>query len=268
MSDVLVLSKTWEPYDRVSWQRAFVLLCGGEDGSKKVEVLEYDDRTVRSGSLKEWRVPSVIRFLEAITPEIRRVKFSRENIYARDGGLCQYCGRRVAPGEFEYEHVIPRAKGVRRFGRTSSSPARFATSAREVGRRRRPRCAFAQFLGVRTRAGGTGASSCRGRQECRRRGEATCAALRIGAPSSRTRTGGNSRSRETLRNALQLAAARGKSCARFFRRALRPSSGGNWRATVGGRQPACYAALPYGSEVRLLRSPLLPLAQMDRALGF
>ena len=111
MSDVLVLSKTWEPYDRVSWQRAFVLLCGGEDGSKKVEVLEYDDRTVRSGSLKEWRVPSVIRFLEAMTPEIRRVKFSRENIYARDGGLCQYCGGRVAPGEFEYEHVIPRARG-------------------------------------------------------------------------------------------------------------------------------------------------------------
>lgn len=111
MSDVLVLSKTWEPYDRVSWQRAFVLLCGGEDGSKKVEVLEYDDRMVRSGSLKEWRVPSVIRFLEAMTPEIRRVKFSRENIYARDGGLCQYCGRRAAPGEFEYEHVIPRAKG-------------------------------------------------------------------------------------------------------------------------------------------------------------
>jgi 5-methylcytosine-specific restriction endonuclease McrA len=111
MSDVLVLSKTWEPYDRVSWRRALVLLCGGEDGSKKVEVVEFHERIIRSGDLKEWRVPSVVRFLEAVTPVIRRVKFSRQNIYARDGGLCQYCGARVAPGEFEYEHVLPRAKG-------------------------------------------------------------------------------------------------------------------------------------------------------------
>ena len=59
MSDVLVLSRTWEPYDRVSWERAFVLLCGGDDGKKKVEVVEFNERTVRSGSLREWKVPSV-----------------------------------------------------------------------------------------------------------------------------------------------------------------------------------------------------------------
>jgi 5-methylcytosine-specific restriction endonuclease McrA len=111
MSDVLVLSKTWEPYDRVSWERAFVLLCGGDDGKKKVEVIEFDERTVRSGSLREWKVPSVIRFVGAMTPEIRSVKFSRENIYARDKGQCQYCGTRVKVSEFEYEHVIPRAQG-------------------------------------------------------------------------------------------------------------------------------------------------------------
>jgi 5-methylcytosine-specific restriction endonuclease McrA len=111
MSDVLVLSKTWEAYDRVSWERAFVLLGGGDDGKKKVEVVEYHERTVRSGSLREWKVPSVIRFIEAVTPEICVVKFSRENIYTRDKGVCQYCGTQVKLSEFEYEHVVPRAKG-------------------------------------------------------------------------------------------------------------------------------------------------------------
>lgn len=111
MSEVLVLSKTWEPYDRVSWERAFVLLCGADDGKKKVEVIEYHERTVRSGSLREWKVPSVIRFIQAVTPEIHAVKFSRENIYARDKGVCQYCGIQVTRAEFEYEHVVPRAKG-------------------------------------------------------------------------------------------------------------------------------------------------------------
>lgn len=114
--DTLVLSKTWEPYDQVSWQEAFKYICGGDDGTKKVEVIEYhEDRKVHSGSgsgeLREWRVPSVIRFIDAVTPEIKVVKFSRENIYARDGGKCQYCGAKCSLSEFEYEHVIPRAQG-------------------------------------------------------------------------------------------------------------------------------------------------------------
>jgi 5-methylcytosine-specific restriction endonuclease McrA len=101
MSDVLVLSKTWEAYDRVSWERAFVLLCGGDDGKKKVEVVEYDEeKKIHSGSntageLREWKVPSVIRFVDAVTPQIKVVKFSRENIYTRDKGACQYCGTKV-----------------------------------------------------------------------------------------------------------------------------------------------------------------------------
>lgn len=114
--EVLVLSKTWEPYDRVTWEDAFVLLAGGRDGKKKVEVIEYDEsKKVHSssaaGELREWRVPSVIRFIDAVTPEIKAVKFSRENIYARDKGACQYCGVKVTLSSFEYEHVIPRTKG-------------------------------------------------------------------------------------------------------------------------------------------------------------
>ena len=115
MSNVLVLSKTWEPMDRISWEDAFTALCGGDKGEKKAEVIEYCDSVVHSGSpegeLREWKVPSVIRFVDAMVPNLKGVRFSRENIYTRDRGCCQYCGVHVAEGDWEYEHVIPRSQG-------------------------------------------------------------------------------------------------------------------------------------------------------------
>jgi len=116
--DVLVLSKTWEPMDRISWEDAFIALFSGEANGKKAEVIEYHDRhVVHSGSpngeLREWRVPSVIRFVNVLVPELKGVRFSRENIYARDGGRCQYCGKHVKTDAWEYEHVVPRCRGGR-----------------------------------------------------------------------------------------------------------------------------------------------------------
>lgn len=104
--DTLVLSHAFEPVARVGWQRAITLLFEG-----KVEVLEeYEDRTVRSVSL-ELKVPSIIRFLRKVRVRRRGVKFSRENVYARDGGACQYCGRKLTHREATYDHVVPRSQG-------------------------------------------------------------------------------------------------------------------------------------------------------------
>jgi hypothetical protein len=115
MTNVLVLSKTWEPMDRISWEDAFTVLFGGE-GARKAEVIEFDaGKVVHSGSpageLRAWKVPSVIRFVNAMVPQLKGVRFSRENIYARDHGRCQYCGVHVAPDDWEYEHVVPRSQG-------------------------------------------------------------------------------------------------------------------------------------------------------------
>ena len=88
--DTLVLSHTFEPVARVSWQRAITLLWEG-----KVEVVEeYENRMVRSVTL-EFKVPSIIRFFRAIRHRRRAIKFSRENVYTRDNGRCQYCGHWV-----------------------------------------------------------------------------------------------------------------------------------------------------------------------------
>jgi len=101
--ETLVLNVSYEPVARVSWQRAITLLWEG-----KVEVVEeYEDRHVRSVTL-EFRVPSVIRFLRTIRGKKRAIKFSRENVYARDKGRCQYCAQTVPRHEFTYDHVTPR----------------------------------------------------------------------------------------------------------------------------------------------------------------
>lgn len=104
--DTLVLSHAFEPVARVPWQRAITLLFEG-----KVEVIEeYENRTVRSITL-ELKVPSIIRFLKRIRERKRAIKFSRENVYTRDHGTCQYCGHRVPRVDSTYDHVVPRSQG-------------------------------------------------------------------------------------------------------------------------------------------------------------
>ena len=104
--DTLVLSTGYEPLARITWQRAIHLLFLG-----KVEIVEeYDDRLIRSVTIS-LKMPSVIRFLRAIRGRKRAIKFSRESVYARDGGRCQYCGHRVLRQDATYDHVIPRAQG-------------------------------------------------------------------------------------------------------------------------------------------------------------
>ena len=106
--ETLVLSQSYEPVARISWQRALVLLWQG-----KVEVVEeYEDRLIRSVTV-ELRMPSVIRFLRMSRKGARGLKFSRDNVYLRDKCSCQYCGRKVSRPEATYDHVTPRAQGRR-----------------------------------------------------------------------------------------------------------------------------------------------------------
>jgi 5-methylcytosine-specific restriction endonuclease McrA len=102
---VLLLAQSYEPLEVISWKRAFSLLTLG-----KIEVLEeYDDR-VRTVSLV-FKVPAVVRLLNAFRRRNKIVKFSRINIYARDGFRCQYCGNKARIEELTYDHVVPRSRG-------------------------------------------------------------------------------------------------------------------------------------------------------------
>ncbi len=104
--DTLVLNAIWEPIKRISWQKAIQMWVKG-----LVEVVEeYEDRTVRSVTF-EVRVPSVVRYLRYKKPKRRVVRFSRENVYARDDGRCQYCGSGLKRSEITYDHVVPQSQG-------------------------------------------------------------------------------------------------------------------------------------------------------------
>lgn len=106
--DTLLLTQGYQPVARVTWQRAMTLLCLG-----KVEVIdEYEDRDVRSVSVA-FKMPSVVRFLRSTRRKKRVVKFSRENVYARDKGKCQYCRQPVPRPKATYDHVVPKSKGGR-----------------------------------------------------------------------------------------------------------------------------------------------------------
>ncbi len=105
METVLLLNASYEPLRVINWKRALTLLFSG-----KVEVLEEYEREVHSVSLTI-RMPSVIRLHALIRVRTRGVKFSRQNIYARDKYECQYCRRRLSSSELTYDHVIPRSLG-------------------------------------------------------------------------------------------------------------------------------------------------------------
>ena len=104
--ETLVISATWEPMYRVGWQRAMTLWATG-----RVEVLDtYVERVVRTVGAR-FALPSLIRLRTGGTPYRGGVRFSRENVYRRDKGRCQYCNTVVRRHEITYDHVVPRRVG-------------------------------------------------------------------------------------------------------------------------------------------------------------
>ncbi|MBI4444618.1 MAG: HNH endonuclease [Acidobacteria bacterium] len=107
MEHTLVLNASYEPLQIVSWKRAIRMLF-----QEKVEVVAEYDREIRSVTVSI-KLPSVLRLLQyaRVKRNHHQVKFTRSNLYARDGYRCQYCGERVALSELTYDHVIPVARG-------------------------------------------------------------------------------------------------------------------------------------------------------------
>jgi 5-methylcytosine-specific restriction endonuclease McrA len=105
MEQVLLLNITYEPLKIINWKKAMTMLCLG-----KVEVIEQYDREIHSVSFTI-KLPSVVRLLRLVKRPKSPVKFSRQNIYARDRYQCQYCGGRFAAEDLTYDHIIPKSRG-------------------------------------------------------------------------------------------------------------------------------------------------------------
>lgn len=104
--ETLVLSTSYEPVGSVDWRLAMSLWVAG-----RVEVLEhYADRFIRTVT-HSFPMPAVIRYLRGRTKRTPNLRFNRDNLFVRDAGECQYCGKAVARAEATYDHVVPRRAG-------------------------------------------------------------------------------------------------------------------------------------------------------------
>jgi 5-methylcytosine-specific restriction endonuclease McrA len=102
----LVLDQGYQPINTVPWTKAM-----GYIAKEKVDVLEEYEQEVHFNM----GMPAVVRIKHKIATHKKRIKFSRQNVLARDKFKCQYCGVRGRGSALTFDHVIPRSKG----GKTS-----------------------------------------------------------------------------------------------------------------------------------------------------
>ena len=57
------------------------------------------------------QAPRVIRLVDCDRGPRQGLRFNRRNVFARDGNVCQYCGRHFPTSELSLDHVVPRSRG-------------------------------------------------------------------------------------------------------------------------------------------------------------
>lgn len=103
----LLLTPWYLPHKVIKWEDAICLMYTGKADS----VVDYDARV--SSPSTTLAIPAVLRLRRPLRSMKRGVRFSRINVYTRDGYRCQYCGRKCTHSELSYDHVVPRAAGGR-----------------------------------------------------------------------------------------------------------------------------------------------------------
>jgi 5-methylcytosine-specific restriction endonuclease McrA len=104
---VLVLNQDYSALTVCSIPKAFLLVYL----NKADLVSESATEQLRSVS-QSFPMPSVIRLHRYVYLPYKGVMLSRQNIFRRDGGQCQYCGH---SDDLTLDHVLPKSRG----GRTS-----------------------------------------------------------------------------------------------------------------------------------------------------
>jgi len=104
---VLVLNATFEPINVTAVRRALVLLLKGVAQAEELHASEVHS------SVRNHRVPSVIRLLAYRHIPQQSRALSRKNILLRDRNTCQFCGAIFPSSELTLDHVMPRSRGGR-----------------------------------------------------------------------------------------------------------------------------------------------------------
>lgn len=129
-ASVLVLNRLYMAVHMIGVRRAFALLC-----RDLAEVIHCEEGAFANYTFESWReasqardyrsptedwirsvnfeiqVPRVIRLLNYDRLPKQRLHLNRRNVLARDGHLCQYCGRHFPLHQLSLDHVLPRSRG-------------------------------------------------------------------------------------------------------------------------------------------------------------
>lgn len=123
---VLVLNRNWMAVDAITPAEAFSHLSAGTargleiTGSESIRPLGWNawrELPVPSGGAGVGTIRGVVRVPRVILLSVfervplRVPRFGLRGLWLRDRGLCQYTGRRLAPGEGDIDHVVPRSRG-------------------------------------------------------------------------------------------------------------------------------------------------------------
>ncbi|MFM7214810.1 MAG: HNH endonuclease [Verrucomicrobiota bacterium] len=124
---VLVLNRLWQAVNICSVRRALSLLFEGHaqvvqgnlqgdfktytfDQWRDLSRLGPDGESLGTVSFR-MRIPRVILLQVFDRLPKKEVKFTRHNIFERDGNTCQYCGRIFDRRDLNLDHVVPRDRG-------------------------------------------------------------------------------------------------------------------------------------------------------------
>jgi 5-methylcytosine-specific restriction endonuclease McrA len=118
----LVLNRSWIVINVTTVRRSIVMLYHGIARAIEPETFEALDfpswiertRPEQHLQIRTPRgmipVPDVIVLGSYDRPPSTRVPFTRRNLFRRDEGVCQYCGRQVRTQEYSIDHVLPRSR--------------------------------------------------------------------------------------------------------------------------------------------------------------
>ena len=96
---------SWLPLSTISWEEAIKFMV-----LEKATVLEsYDDWVVHSANW-ETQVPAVM-ILREYEKRKTAIRYSKHNVFLRDGYTCQYCGDDVSRKTATLDHVLPVSHG-------------------------------------------------------------------------------------------------------------------------------------------------------------
>lgn len=110
MSDTLLLNAdslpvSWLPLSTLTWQDSIKYMV-----LDKARVLEYHDNWIVRSANWETQVPAVMMLVDYMKPKTS-IRYSKGNVFLRDGYKCQYCGSHLTKQQCTLDHVLPVSHG-------------------------------------------------------------------------------------------------------------------------------------------------------------